>query len=336
MLKPYVVVPSWNGATVLPECLDSLLTQSIKAHIIVVENGSTDNSLKLLRTKYPMVEVVVLQKNRGFAGGVNSGIKKAISEGAEYVASFNNDATANKSWLKQLVEFMDKNPKVGIATGKIVSSKNNTLDSTGDIYTIWGLPFPRGRGEPISNQYDKDAIVFGASGGASLYRVKMLEQIGLFDEDFFAYFEDVDLSFRAQLTGWKIAYLPEAVVDHQIGATSGRIKGFATYHTLKNLPLLLWKNVPWALMPRVYPRFVLAYCSFTGRTLYRGQFGPLFKGLFMCAVLWPKKMIERHKIQGRRNVSVAYINSIISHDLPPNAHHLRKLRSSWQKLKKIN
>jgi len=160
----------------------------------------------------------------------------------------------------------------------------------------------------------------------------MLKQIGLFDEDFFAYYEDVDLSFRAQLAGWKVAFVPDAVVYHQISATSSKIKGFATYHTLKNLPLLFWKNVPLGLMPKVGPRFVLAYSSFVGRTLLRGQFGPFFKGLFMSLYLWPKKIAQRRKIQRDRKVSVSYINSIITHDLPPNAGKLRALRSAWWKL----
>src|SRR6201999_312952 len=94
------------------------------------------------------------------------------------------------------------------------------------------------------DKYDKQTAVFVASGGASLYRIKMLQEIGLFDEDFFAYYEDVDLSFRAQLAGWKVAYAPRAVAYHQIGATSGHIKGFTTYQTIKNLPLLFYKNVP--------------------------------------------------------------------------------------------
>lgn len=224
MPKVSVVVPNWNGAHDLRDCLDSLLEQSQKAHIIVVDNGSTDNSLELLKSKYPSVEVIKLPKNRGFAGGVNPGIKKAISDKCEYVALLNNDAVAKKDWLKYLTESLDKNPKIGIATSKIISFQNNILDSTGDIYTIWGLPFPRGRGEAVSNKYDSDVEIFGASGGASLYRVEMLQQIGLFDEDFFAYYEDIDISFRAQLAGWKVAYVPQAIVYHQISATSRKIR----------------------------------------------------------------------------------------------------------------
>src|SRR3990167_3263136 len=329
MSKTSVVVPNWNGEQDLPACLDSLLAQAPKPQIIVVDNGSVDSSVELVRNKYPEVKLVTLAKNKGFAGGVNVGIKTAIDSGSKYVALLNNDAVADRTWLKNLVSFLESNTKAGIATSKILDQKGKYIDSTGDIYTIWGLPYPRGRGESDTEKYDKETWVFGASGGASIYRTKMLQQIGLFDEDFFAYYEDVDLSFRAQLTGWKVAYAPKAVVHHQIGATSSKISGFTTYHTLKNLPWLLWKNVPWPLMPKVLPRLTLAYSGIAGRALQRGQFGPFFKALFVGTVLWPKKMFQRHKIQGGRKVSPAYINSIIIHDLPPNAHALRSLRNKW-------
>lgn len=329
--KTCVVIPNWNGARDLPDCLDSLLAQTLNPYIIVVENGSTDNSLEILQTKYPSVEVVALSKNHGFAGGVNAGIKKAMDDGAEYVALFNNDAVADKAWLKHLADFLDKNDSVGIVTCKILDAKNDFLDSTGDIYTVWGLPYPRGRKEPAGNKYDEDTIIFGASGGASLYRVKMLQEIGLFDEDFFAYYEDVDLSFRAQLAGWKIAYVPAAKAYHQISATSSRIKGFATYQTLKNLPLLMWKNVPAKLMLHVFPRFVFLYFMIWGRALSRGQLWTSTKGVLMSIMLWPKKLFQRRRIQKSRKVSVEYIDSIITHDLPPNAHSLRRLRSVWWK-----
>jgi GT2 family glycosyltransferase len=333
MQKAYVVIPNLNGAERIGKTLDSLLGQSQRAEIIVVDNASSDGSAELIEAKYPQVILLKNNHNLGFAGGVNPGIRYAMEQGAEYVALLNNDAVVEKQWLKHLVAFLGAHPKAGIATSKMIDAQKHTIDSTGESYTIWGLPYPRGRGEPAGEQYDYEQWVFGASGGASLYRVKMLEQIGLFDEDFFAYYEDVDLSFRAQLAGWKVGYMPQAIVHHKIGATSNQVKGLYTYHTLKNLPLLLWKNVPWALMPKIWPRLVVAYLSFVAATLGRGQFGPLLKGLFMGTILWPKKMVERHKIQKARKVSPAYINSIITHDLPTNAARLRGLRAKWWRLR---
>jgi GT2 family glycosyltransferase len=241
----------------------------------------------------------------------------------------NNDAVADKAWLKHLARFLDDQSEVGIVTSKILEAGGKELDSTGDIYTTWGLPYPRGRGEEDKKQYDKQTWVFAASGGASLYRVKLFQEVGLFDEDFFAYFEDVDISFRAQLAGWKVGYEPRATVLHQINATSAPIRGFATYHTLKNLPLLFWKNVPLRLMPAIWPRLIILYSGIAVRALSRGLFTAFFKGIIMGIILWPKKLVERRKIQASRKVSVEYLKSMITYDLPPNAQSLRKLRAKW-------
>jgi GT2 family glycosyltransferase len=331
-VKISVVIPNWNGKDSLGDCLDSLLAQTLPARIIVVENGSTDGSLEFVREKYPSVELVVHEKNLGFDGGVNSGIRRAMELGDEFVALFNNDAVAEKNWLKNLLAALENNHKAGIATSKIMSIDGEHLDSTGDLYTIWGLPFPRGRGEKVSDEYDNDTLVFGASGGASLYRIEMFEKIGLFDEDFFAYYEDTDISFRAQLSGWKVVYAPKAVVYHQIGATSGKIKDFTTYQTIKNLPWVVWKNVPGTLLPTVLPRFTLAYLSFVARAVQRGQIKAAVKGLSWSLIKLPKKLIERRRIQKNKQVSTQYISSIMLHDLPPNAHKLRNLRAKWWKL----
>jgi GT2 family glycosyltransferase len=327
MEKVFIVIPNWNGKDTLPACLDSLLAQTQKARILVVENGSTDGSLDLLHSNYPSIDLVVNTRNLGFAGGVNSGIKRAIELGAKYVALFNNDAVADKNWLKELIQALDNHTEAGSATCKLLSADKKHIDSTGDFYTTWGLPYPRGRGEPASDKYDTETEVFGASGGASLYRVKMLQEIGLFDEDFFAYYEDVDLSFRAQLAGWKVIYVPKAEAYHQQGVTSGKIKGFTTYQTFKNYPMLLIKNVPFRLLPGVFIRFEIAYSAIFISSIQQGRMWPALKGFLRSQVLLPKKLWERQRIQERRKVPVSYINSLLVHDLPPNAAKLRKLRS---------
>lgn len=327
-----VVIPNWNGKDTIGACLDSLLSQSLKPHIIVVENGSIDGSLEYIQQTYPMVELVINDKNLGFAGGVNSGIRPSIERGDEFVALLNNDAVADKYWLENLVASLTKNQKAGIATCKFMDIHGKHLDSTGDMYSIWGLPYPRGRGEDVTSKYDTGTYIFGASGGASLYRSAMLKEIGLFDEDFFAYYEDIDISFRAQLRGWKVLYAPTAIAYHQIGATSGKIKGFTTYQTIKNYPWVVWKNVPTRLLLHVLPRFTLAYILFCGRALQRKQFSAVTKGLFHTMWSLPKKLIARRSIQKSRTVTNDYIWSIMTHDLPPNAHRLRMLRARWWKI----
>lgn len=330
--KISVVIPNWNGIDTIGSCLDSLLSQSLKPHIIVVENDSIDGSLEYLQQTYPMVELVINKKNLGFAGGVNSGIRRSIERDDEFVALFNNDAVADKYWLENLVSALTDNRKAGIATCKFMDIHGKHLDSTGDLYSVWGLPYPRGRGEDVSDKYDKDTLVFGASGGASLYRAATLKEIGLFDEDFFAYYEDIDISFRAQLRGWKVLYVPQSIAYHQIGATSGKIKGFTTYQTIKNYPWVVWKNVPARLLFRVLPRFMLAYMLFCGRALQRKQFSAVTKGISWSILLLPKKTVSRWRIQKSRTVSNKYIWSIMTHDLPPNAQRLRSLRNVWRQM----
>lgn len=327
-----VVVPNWNGKDVLPACLDSLLAQTQKAEIIVVENGSIDGSKALVEEQYPSVTLLPQEKNLGFDGGVNVGINHALAKHHTYIALFNNDAVAEPTWLEELTTCLENNTGHGIATGKLMDGTRTHLDSTGDLYTVWGLACPRGRGTEDTCQYDTEEDVFGATGGATVYRAEMFRKIGIFDNDFFAYYEDVDISFRAQLAGWKVRYVPRAVAYHQIGQTSGKIKGFTTYQTIKNLPWVMWKNVPFRLLPTVFPRFFIAHTSFIVAALGRGQFSPVIKGVCMTTVLFPKKLLERRRIQSEKAVTDTYIRSLLVWDLPPNAARLRKIRAMLRKL----
>jgi GT2 family glycosyltransferase len=308
------------------------MAQSVDPHIIVVDNGSVDDSAIIIKRHYPTIELIRHTKNEGYAGGINPGFRRAIEMRYDYVAPFNNDAIADKGWLKYLVGRLEQDEQVGVAACKLLSADKQRLDSTGESYTPWGLPFPRGRGESDLNKYDELTEIFAGSGGASLFRVAMLEQIGLMDEDFFAYYEDVDLSFRAQLAGWKVAYVPESVVYHEISTTGSRIKGFFTEQTMKNLPMLLTKNVPTRYLPKVLPRFTLVYLTFFASAAQRGQLWYAIKGSLRALTFWPKKLKERHHIQKNRTVHDSYIWSMLEHDLPPNAHKLRSLRAAWWKL----
>ena len=332
--KVSVVIPNWNGLDSLGNCLDSLRAQSLEHRIIVVENGSNDGSLEFLQRDYPQVELIVHKRNKGFAGGVNAGIRKCIADGDEFVALFNNDAVADEHWLEELVKDLKVNDDAGIVTCKLMTIDKKHLDSTGDLYTTWGLPFPRGRGEPVSDKYDDRVQVFAASGGASLYRVSMLKQIGLFDEDFFAYYEDVDISFRAQLAGWKVRYVPESVAYHMIGATSGKIRGFTAYQTIKNLPWVLYKNAPFSVFWRVLPRFTVAYYSFIISAAWRGQTWAALKGFTKMWFLLPKKTLQRARIQYHRTVKSSYIWDAMTPELPPNAYKLRLLFHPIKTLKR--
>lgn len=332
MHAPVVVIPNLNGGYRLLAAVESLENQTLKPHIIVVDNASTDGSISQLRQKHGRVEIIQQIKNFGYAGGVNPGFKRSIELGAQYVAPFNNDAVADKNWLAQLVKALDDNERCGVAACKLLSANGARLDSSGESYTMWGLPFPRGRQETDLEAYDDLRNIFAASGGASLYRVATLQDVGLFDENFFAYYEDVDFSFRAQLAGWKIIYVPTSLARHATGSTGGKVTGFYTYQTHKNLPMLLVKNVPANLLPVILPRFILAYVFFMFAAIQRGEFWYALKGAVLALVFIPIKLAERRSIHKQRRVSVDYIRSMIYWDLPPNAARLRALRSRWWKL----
>ena len=155
-MKAIVVIPNWNGKDFISECLDSLTIQTYKDfEIIVVDNGSTDGSKELIKQKYPEVSLIELDKNYGFAGGVNAGIKKALAGGAKYIVLFNNDAVADKNWLKRLIEVVETNPLAGIITSKLLRLDKKTIDSAGEFYSIWGRAFPLGGRDEIDHgQYD--------------------------------------------------------------------------------------------------------------------------------------------------------------------------------------
>ncbi len=334
----FVVIPNFNGAEDLPLAIEAVLKQSYtNLTLIIVDNGSVDNSREVIekyRARDPRVRAIYQDKNYGYTGGMNPGLQLAIDEQAAYVAGCNNDAQPHKDWLKHLVTFLEKNPTYGTAACKMLHADGKTIDSTGDLYTTWGLPYPRGRDEPAGSQYDDQTDIFGASGGASLYRVQMLREVGLFDQDFFAYYEDIDLSFRSQLAGWKVAFVPESVVYHAQGKTSNRIgNGFTTRQYMKNLPLVLVKDVPGRLFWHVLPRFALAYTIFLVNAFITHRHGmAALRGLGKCILLLPGKTVERRRIQKNRKVSIDYISSLFLHDLPPNARKLKKLRSVWHRL----
>ncbi|HEX8182890.1 MAG TPA: glycosyltransferase family 2 protein [Candidatus Saccharimonadales bacterium] len=330
--SPVVVIPNINGGDGLLRAVDSLVLQTTPLHIIIVDNASTDDSIQNLLKKFPLIEIIKHSNNKGYAGGVNPGFKRALELGASYTAPFNNDAVADPRWLERLVTFLDSHQDYGAAASKVQDIKKNKLDSSGEFYSVWGLPYPRGRSNSNISRYDMDTEIFAASGAASLYRTKTIADVGLLDEDFFAYYEDVDLGFRMQLMGWKVGYVPQSVVYHATGSTSSRIHGFTTLQTLKNQPLVLWKNVPTKYLWSVSWRFIIAHNLIFLRAIFSGNIKAACTGYFKAAWLILRKTSQRKSIQKRKRVSDDYIWSIMTHDLPPNATALRRLRSFWWRL----
>lgn len=306
-----VIVPNWNGKYLLAECLRSLMRQTTPAEIIVIDNGSTDGSADYIKRYFPKATVLPLEKNYGFTGGVNRGIELAFDRGATHIALFNNDAVADPQWLGELYDMMERQPHTGIVTGKFMRMDKKHLDSTGEFIRRSAMPYSRGRDEIDSGQYDKSGYVFAATGGASLYRTKMLRQIGLFDEDFFAYFEDVDLSFRAQLMGWHVSYQPSAVAYHHIGKTSSKLGSFRRYQSIKNYIMLYNKNVPGILYWKYKPLFLWQLVRMFAGSIRDREVGAYLSSFGRSVLMIPGTLKKRRRIQSHRTVESAVIAQFI-------------------------
>lgn len=326
--KVAVIVLNWNGISDTLACVESLTRQSYtNFEIFVVDNASSEPSTRVLLNtiKSDSIHIIHNQKNIGFAGGVNTGIRHALLYDFDYVALINNDAVAHQKWLTELVT-ASKEYASSITTSLVLHSDRKTIDSTGDWYSTWGLPFPRDR-DKLTKYASKSGFVFGGSGAGTLYDAKVFQQVGLFDETFFMYYEDVDLSFRAQLHGYKAYFTDKAIIYHKRGASSSSLPDLPIYHTFKNLPLLFAKNTPSRLLFPIGFRFLLAYWLIFGHAIKKKRYTPAVKGLLMSVYLfWFHAVPARIKIQRNRKVSADYIKSILWLDLPPDQTGLRKFR----------
>lgn len=322
----YVIIPNLNGEGRLGACLQALNKQTRPHTAVVVDNGSQDGSVALARS-FNNVVVLVKDTNSGFAGGVNTGINYALERGAKAIALLNNDAVADSSWLGRLVEVLGSIPEAGIVTSKIVQSSGR-LDSTGDFYSSWGLAFPRGRGEPnAKDRYNQLEEVPAASGGASLYRAQVFREAGVFDEAFFAYYEDVDISLRAQRAGWRVYYQPKAVVTHEMNATANTMPaGFTAYHSLKNHQLLFTKAMPLRLLPLSFFKFYGFSLPGLAFTHYqRGVRVAVLRGLVAGWLLSLKALPARAQLEWRMVIRGRDYARLIYRRLPPRQR--AKLRS---------
>jgi GT2 family glycosyltransferase len=239
-----VIVVNWNGLAYLPDCLGSLAVQSYPAmEIVVVDNGSTDGSVEYLRGGHgSRVRLVESPANLGFAGGNNLGIRAA--KGA-YVALINNDAAADARWVEALVGAAESDSRVGMCASKIyVWDQPGILDGAGLLVSGDGIGRGRGRLEPDREEFARDEEALLPSGCAALYRRAMLDEIGLFDEDFFAYCEDTDLGLRARIAGWRCRYVPAAVVRHRYSGSTAPHSAFKAFQVERNRIWVVAKCFP--------------------------------------------------------------------------------------------
>ena len=299
MYKATIVIPNINGKGWLKDSIESVYAQTEQDfQLIVVDNGSTDESLEQARSYCSRANFTLIENgtNTGFSHAVNQGIALADSE---YVVLFNNDAFAEPDWLAELIKTADADPKIFAVSSLMLRYYEPELaDDAGDYVTILGFACKRGDGLKAS-RYTKPCRVFSACGGAALYRKSILDEIGVFDELFFAYYEDVDLSWRANNFGYRNVYCPTARCRHICGATTGAVRynPFKSIQSGRNSILLPYKNQPILMLVLNFIPMLLGYLLKVLMFRLRGFGGDYAKGFREAWVALPK--INKPKFKWR-------------------------------------
>jgi GT2 family glycosyltransferase len=314
-----IIIPHWNKAEYLPICLNSLLEQSYPHfEVVLVDNGSTDESLAVLEKDYPWVKVIALEANLGFAKAVNIAIRATRGE---LVALFNNDVEADRRWLEELVGALERHPEAGMATPKLLLfDRREVINAAGDFYGLDGLPGNRGVWQKDEGQFDEEGWVFGPGGAASLFRRPMLEEIALptdagpqvLDEEFVSYCEDVDLAWRAQLADYRCIYAPTALAYHRLSATGGG--ALASYYVGRNFLYLMAKDYPTSLLVKNWPRILRAQLRIAWEALkaWRGEAARArLCGQIVGLFTWPRMVKKRRLVQSARRVADEYLEEVL-------------------------
>jgi len=250
MKKCAIIIVNWNGKKFLKDCLNSVFKQTYKEFdVYFVDNGSVDDSVKYVKNNFKKVKIIQLDKNYGFAKGNNEGIKEAFKDkNVEYIVCLNNDTIVDKNWLKELVKTAEKDEKTGMVSSKALF-KDGKVQNAGLIFSKalqinkeGGISL--GYGQKDKGELKKEIEIFAPGGVAPLYKRKMLEEIGLFDEDYFAYSEDLDLGFRGRNVGWKAYLSPNAKLVHLHSQTGGVASKFKAYYAERNTLFTAVKNLP--------------------------------------------------------------------------------------------
>lgn len=300
-----VVIVNWNGKPYLDGCLSSVFSQTYpQFEVTLVDNGSTDDSVAFVSRAFPRVRLIENSENIGFAAANNMAIELAKGD---YIATLNNDAQADVRWLEELVRAMEADHRLGMCASKMLFyHQPQLINSAGIHIDKVGIAWDREAGEPEADE-ESPQEVFGPCAGAALYRRQMLEEVGLFDEDFFCYLEDVDLAWRARLQGWRCLYVPGAKVYHIHSATSKEGSLFKGYFRGRNKVWTIVKNYPnphlllWSPLIALYDLGSVLFAF-----LVAGDLSPL-RGRMASLRGLPLMLSKRFQIQrGRRLSSAAF------------------------------
>lgn len=278
MKQVAVVIPNYNGKKYLNNCLRALYENTdMEIEVIVVDNHSSDGSVEQARALYPEVRYIMLDKNYGFSRAVNEGIRAA---NAPYVLLLNNDTEIKRDFVRKLWQRIMSNEKIFSAEAKMLKyADSNEIDSAGTFYNALGWAFARGKDRP-DYEYEKVCDTFAACAGAAIYRKSVFEKIGMFDENYFAYLEDIDIGYRARIYGYRNVYEPKAKVLHVGSGTSGsRYNEFKIRFSARNNIYLIYRNMP---LLQIIINFPLLLAGFVVKFVFFGCKG--FGGIYISGI----------------------------------------------------
>jgi GT2 family glycosyltransferase len=307
------VILNLDGRELLERMLPTLELDDPAVRVIVLDDGSSDGSPEWVAREWGGrgVQVVRNPENLGVARSFNRAVE--LAAGSDHLALLNNDLELEPGYLRRLVEVLDAHPEAASVAGKMRSTRDpSRLDGAGDAFLWSSAATRRGYGEVDDGQYDAPAEVFSACGGAAVYRMAAFEDVGLFDGDFFAYLEDIDWGFRAQLRGWTARYEPSAVVHHVGGATTNRNAAFFGMLQRRNQLLLVLKDYPARALALHAPKIALHHAGWLVASVRDGVLGSHLRALGQVVQMLPSTLRKRRAIQRGRRVSVQRLDAIMS------------------------
>jgi GT2 family glycosyltransferase len=306
-----VAILSYDGRHLLEVILPSLARQRYgDFEVVVVDNGSRDDTVQWLAESWPQVQVISLPENLGVTAALNV---CAHAGDGELLALLNNDVELDPDCLGELVGALEAHPQAGWAAGKLRDfQRRELLDGAGDVFTWAATGGRRGHGELDRGQYDEPGEVFGACGGAALYRRSVLRLVGDFDEDFFAFYEDVDWNLRAQLAGFSCRYVPSALAYHMGSATIGRgLSDFTRYHLWRNRLWIVAKDLPMGAIVRHSPELLLGELENLAMAL-RAHKLDIWLRVWRDALLGlPRMLRKRRRVQASRRITLHALDALV-------------------------
>ena len=309
-----VAIATYNGRGLLEVALASLAEQTFRDfRVLVVDDASSDDTVRWLHETWPEVEVLVHDRNRGVTATLNRCLGHPSTP---LIGLFNNDVELDPCCLERLVLALHRHPEAGSAGAKLLDfAQRELIDGAGDVFSWTAMGARRGHGERDTGQYDQPRAIFGACGGAAVYRRSALKTVGEFDEDFFAFYEDVDWSLRAQLAGLSCRYVPTAVVYHMGSATIGRgLSDFTRYHLWRNTLWIVAKDLPASSLLRHAPQLLLGQLINLAVAVRDRKLGIWLRVWRDALRGLPRMLRKRREVQAQRRISASELEAIVGSD----------------------